>query len=318
MNPRTAYGQVRRPGPRRALVLPGGGAKGIWQVGVCQHLIAERGYWFDVISGVSAGAVNGVRLAHAHNPEELNAELEHLRSVWFGLRGRRDVYQPRGLGALGTVMGGRVSLYDSTPLKRLLSPHIEPPRVAASPIQLRIGYVDLRSGEYRTATNDHPSLLDAVLASCALPLLFQPVPLGNGQELGVDACGRNIDPLDDTIRLLAERPPADEPDEVWVILPHRPLVMPEAGIRHWVTRARRRLSPLTGEVFADDLGPAGPIACRLRAGAGPDRSRYHVRVLHPRADLGGTILDFEPVKLRAWYADGLSTAREAEAVEIPA
>src|SRR2546421_3753562 len=89
---------------RRALVLSGGGAKGSWQVGACQHLIVERGLWFDVIAGVSAGAVNAATLAQARDPDELAAELEHLRAVWLGLRGSRDVYRRRWLGGLRTVL----------------------------------------------------------------------------------------------------------------------------------------------------------------------------------------------------------------------
>ncbi|PYM79197.1 MAG: patatin, partial [Candidatus Rokuibacteriota bacterium] len=52
---------------RRALVLSSGGAKASWQVGACEHLIVEQRYWFDVITGVSAGAVNGTTLAQAHD-----------------------------------------------------------------------------------------------------------------------------------------------------------------------------------------------------------------------------------------------------------
>src|SRR2546430_3378027 len=92
---------------RRALVLSGGGAKGSWQVGACQHLIVERGLWFDVIAGVSAGAVNAATLAQARDPDELAAELEHLRAVWLRPRRRRDVYRRRWLGALGTVPARR-------------------------------------------------------------------------------------------------------------------------------------------------------------------------------------------------------------------
>src|SRR2546430_17277563 len=81
---------------RRALVLSGGGAKGSWQVGACQHLIVERGLWFDVIAGVSAGAVNAATLAQARDPDELAAELEHLRAVWLRLRGHHHAYpRPR-------------------------------------------------------------------------------------------------------------------------------------------------------------------------------------------------------------------------------
>src|SRR5436853_4808742 len=207
---------------RRALVLSGGGAKGSWQVGACQHLIVERGLWFDVIAGVSAGAVNAATLAQARNPDELAAELEHLRAVWLGLRGSRDVYRRRWLGALGTVLARRASLYNAAPLRAILAGHIDPARVVWSPIRLRIGYVDLLSGRYRTAGNQHPTLLDAVLASCALPLIFPPVPLGDGNELAVDGGLRSATPLTDALAALAETrapPPGDEPDEVWVLAP---------------------------------------------------------------------------------------------------
>src|SRR5438874_221494 len=106
---RLASGRLRaldRPSNmRRALVLSGGGAKGVWQVGACEHLIAERGYWFDVISGVSAGAVNAAALAPAADAHGLERELEHLRSVWLGLRGDCDIYRRRPFGALGMVLG---------------------------------------------------------------------------------------------------------------------------------------------------------------------------------------------------------------------
>src|SRR2546423_13791474 len=159
---------------RRALVLSGGGAKGSWQVGACQHLIVERGLWFDVIAGVSAGAVNAAALAQARDPDELAAELEHLRSVWFGLRGSHDIYRRRWLGALGTVLARRASLYHAAPLRGVLAGHIDPARVAASPIRLRIGDVGLLAGRYRTARNDHPTLAGALPASCARPPLFPP------------------------------------------------------------------------------------------------------------------------------------------------
>src|SRR5207249_5399737 len=91
----------------------------------------------------------------ARNQDELAAELEHLRAVWLGLRGSRDVYRRRWLGALGTVLARRASLYNAAPLRAILAGHIDPARVAGSPIRLRIGYVDLLSGQYRTAGNEH-------------------------------------------------------------------------------------------------------------------------------------------------------------------
>src|SRR2546429_5486094 len=123
---------------RRALVLSGGGAKGSWQVGACQHLILERGLWFDVIAGVSAGAVNAATLAQARDPDELAAELEHLRAVWLGLRGSRDVYRRRWLGALGTVLARRAGPFNAPPPGPIPARPHHPPRLAGSPNRLRI------------------------------------------------------------------------------------------------------------------------------------------------------------------------------------
>ncbi len=288
---------------RRALVLSGGGARAVWEVGACQHLILERRYWFDVIAGVSAGAVNGAALAHAHDPPGLESELEHLRSVWFGVRGGRDIYQRRPLGALGMVLGRSSSLHDVGPLRRLLTREIDPPRVAASPVRLRIGYVDLLSRRYRTARNDHPALVDAVLASCALPLVFPPVPLWGGKELGVDGGVRGATPLADAVSALAAgRKSGDEPDEVWVLIPEPLRPIRRGPIGHWLGVVRRSL--------------CRPADAALAEAA--ERPDVKLRLLCPRVELPGPTLDFDPAKLRAWYEDGLRTAREAEAAEAAA
>jgi predicted acylesterase/phospholipase RssA len=295
---------------RRALVLSGGGAKGSWQVGACKHLIAERGLWFDVIAGVSAGAVNAATLAQARDADELAAELEHLRSVWLGLRGSHDIYRRRWLGALGTVLARRASLYNAAPLRGVLARHIDPDRVAASPIRLRVGYVDLLSGTYRTAGNDHPALADAVLASCALPLIFPPVPLAGGTELAVDGGLRSATPLADALSALAEAPAAgEEPDEIWVLAPHTvPPISPASGLppalHHWLGVALRSISVLTGPALPSDVQPADEATPASLAGV-------RLRVLHPREPLRGPNLDFHPARMRAWYQDGLRTARES-------
>jgi NTE family protein len=297
---------------RRALVLPGGGAKGSWQVGACEHLIAERGYWFDVVTGVSAGAVNAATLAQARDQDQLSAELEHLRAVWLSLRGNYDVYRRRWLGALGTLLARQASLYQAGPLREVLERHIDPSRVAASPITLRVGYVDLLSGVYRTAGNDHPTLVDAVLASCALPLVFPPVPLHNGAELAVDGGLRGGTPLADALRALAEAPGSGaEPDEVWVVTPHTLSRVSECPRRNWLWVALRSLSVVTSQPFPEGTDRAH--------GSDVDHpSPFRVRVLQPRAELRGPSLDFDPVKLRTWYEDGRRTARAMEADQVHA
>jgi NTE family protein len=315
--------EALRPGPpaprpsrkRRTLVLSGGGSKAIWQVGACEHLIAERGYWFDIIASISAGAINGAALAQAHNVEELNAELQHLREVWFGLRGNDDVYERHRLGRLGLLLGTRSSVYGIDPLRQMLLRHIDPVRVAASPVQLRVGYVDLLSGRYRVAGNDHPALLEAVLASCALPLAFPPIPLRGGKELGVDGGVRNFFYLLDVLSVLAAQS-AQGADEIWVLVPHVPRELSQVKV-HWLTLLRRCFSLLTDQASIDDILQARQLIDLLRSTPDGNGARdTTIRVLHPRTELHGSILDFDPVRLRSWYEDGMRTAREGKILQF--
>ena len=313
---------VKPPAPqerrtRKTLVLAGGGAKAVWQVGACEHLIGERGYWFDIIASISAGAVNGTALAQAHDPAELKVELEHLRSVWFGVRGNHDIYESGRLGPLGFLLGRQIGVYGNAPLRRVLLEHIDPRRVAASPVELRIGYVDLLSGRYRTARNDHPALVDAVLASCALPLVFPAVPLSDGQELGVDGGVRYIIPLFDVLSVLAERPPADGGDEIWILDSNVPDEIPRARHCHWLTVARRCLSLVTNSAFVEGIEQTRGVIDLLRSSANPDGRRdIALHVLQPRQELSGSLLDFDPAKLRRWYMDGVRTARQGETLRV--
>ncbi len=300
---------------RRALVLSGGGAKGSWQVGACEHLIAERGHWFDVISGVSVGAINGATLAHGHDPDGLRAHLERLRAWWFGVRGNHNIYRRRPHAALGMALGKWSGLYDVAPLREeVLGREIDPPQVATSPIRLRVGYFDLRSGRYRSAGNDHPRLRDALLASSSLPFLFPPTPLPENRELGVDGGTRHVDLLADALQTLAEFPPESEAPEVWVVLPSLPhKIAPKAKVKKWLSKALASPSLRTNQAFAESKH-----AMRPSQGSGDihsSDSRLRLRVLHPDRELAGSFLDFDPAKIRAWYEDGLRTARSVQVVE---
>jgi len=118
--------------PLKALVLTGGGARAAYQVGVlraiARHLPNAK---FDIITGVSAGAINAVFLASRSGP--LGEIVERLNSVWsvlsVGEVMRIDTTElVRNVIRWGTklVSGGapvapRVhGLVDTTPLRSLL------------------------------------------------------------------------------------------------------------------------------------------------------------------------------------------------------
>lgn len=99
------------------------------------------------------------------------------------------------------------SLMSSDPVRRMVEEHVDPERVAASGIRLRVGAVSLESGVLRYVTeagalhsrSDRPleaapvPLHDAVLASAAIPVVYPPVRLG--EEHYVDGGVREILPV---------------------------------------------------------------------------------------------------------------------------
>ncbi len=109
------------------------------------------------------------------------------------------------------------SLMSSEPVRRLVEARIDPARVAASGIRLRIGAVSLESGSLRYVTetgalhsrSDRPlavapvPLTDAVVASASIPVVFPPVRLG--EEHYVDGGTREILPVDVALERLGAR-----------------------------------------------------------------------------------------------------------------
>src|SRR5256885_2471067 len=123
---------VNGPPDSFAIVLTGGGARAAYQVGVLRGIVRQLPKTkLDIITGVSAGAINAIFLASRRG--ELSAALDELSSVWATLE-VKDVLRIdarsllRNAVAWGTkltsggVAGGpRVhGLVDTSPLRKLL------------------------------------------------------------------------------------------------------------------------------------------------------------------------------------------------------
>ncbi|MCZ6560478.1 MAG: patatin-like phospholipase family protein, partial [Gammaproteobacteria bacterium] len=129
---------------KKGLVLPGGGARAAYQVGVLRA-IAEMippgsASPFPIISGTSAGAINSAVLAsHADN---YRLGVAQLARVWRSFKAHH-VYRTDGLTMLRTslrwmltVMSGGTlgktpgSLLDNAPLRKLLGRDVDFDKIA--------------------------------------------------------------------------------------------------------------------------------------------------------------------------------------------
>lgn len=111
----------------------------------------------DAVVGTSSGAMVGALWAAGHTPEVIMAELAARRPL---ARLRPSATPWRGALALDGVVEH---------LARLL-----PPTFAGLRLPLAVGVVDAR-GQHRLITEG--PLPEAVVASCAMPFVFTPVPV---------------------------------------------------------------------------------------------------------------------------------------------
>lgn len=158
-----------------ALILPGGAALGAWQGGVMCRLV-EKGLSFHSVLGTSAGSLNGVAY--------FQDTLDLLRERW------KDI--PRGEFMRWAPRFRPPSLYSGKALRNFLGSMIVEERCLRN---RRCWFyavsVDLRTGamfqaEYSPKPGgpwDGP-VLDHVMGSIAVPLVFPPVriPGGNGSR----------------------------------------------------------------------------------------------------------------------------------------
>ncbi|MGE5289040.1 MAG: patatin-like phospholipase family protein [Micromonosporaceae bacterium] len=159
-----------RTGAKTAFVLGGGANLGAHEVGMLRALF-EAGIRPDLVVGTSVGAVNAALVAAHPGP----AAADELEKVWNGL-GRYGVFGASLLDRVATAVRSGTHLYSNRPLRDLLEASVPVGRIE----DLRLPFQCVAASIERAA--DHwfteGPLIDAVLASCAVPGLLPPVEIG--------------------------------------------------------------------------------------------------------------------------------------------
>jgi NTE family protein len=181
---------------KRALVLTGGGVKGAFQVGALYHLLYDLEQEFDIITGLSVGALNGSFLAQ-YNKNELKQAISDLMDLWETINNDsiRKSWKPFGF----VHYLWKKSLYDSSPLEDLVDECLDYEKLRTSDIVLNVSTQAVGSGIYRNFCGQDPEIKDAVKASAAFPVFLKSVKI-NG-DLYVDGGVGEIAPLRHAIGL---------------------------------------------------------------------------------------------------------------------
>ncbi|MCG8312059.1 MAG: patatin-like phospholipase family protein [Pseudomonadales bacterium] len=194
---------------------------------------------FSIITGASAGAINGACIAAQHQNfsagasllvklwSNLKANQVYRTDPWAMIKNASNLALDFGLGAL--IGGGRVhSLVDSSPLYGFLEQHLDLKgiRTAVQTGDLyalgitATGYHTGRAFTFIEGKSGHPLWnksrrialsaeisIKHILASAAIPIVFPPVelPVGNSTAYFGDGAMRLVTPLSPAIRLGADR-----------------------------------------------------------------------------------------------------------------
>ena len=157
-----------------AFVLGGGGVLGAVEVGMVRALY-DAGIRPDLVVGTSIGALNGVVLA-AVPPEEAVARLTEL----WASPAASDVFRASVARQVGQLVRTGTHAHSAKPLRTLLGP-LE----GVTFEDLRTPFQCCAASIERAAEQwfDSGPVIDAVLASCAVPGLLPPVRIGDEHYL---------------------------------------------------------------------------------------------------------------------------------------
>jgi NTE family protein len=176
-----------------AFVLGGGGVLGAVEVGMLRALL-EAGVRPDLIVGTSIGAINGVLVAS----DPTDAVTDRLTRLWASPQAR-EVFGGNATAQIARFARARTHLHSAAPLRAMLMRELGS---ATAFDDLPVRFECCAASIERAAEHwfSRGRVVDAVLASCAVPGLLPPmivdgehfidggvvnsIPIGRAVELG--------------------------------------------------------------------------------------------------------------------------------------
>lgn len=194
----------------KILVLAGGSVKGAFQAGVIKAVF-ESNFQPDAIYGISAGSMNASFLVNTFGKQfKVKSEINVLKAAidlcnfWKTkitspntLATRRGTYE-LGMSALRKNFQG---LLNTEPLHKLLHKTIDIKNLLKSPIQLKVGAVNILNGGIVYADPSYDNFLDYIMASSAIPILMPVINIGGHKKQAfLDGGLRDVAPLKKAIQ----------------------------------------------------------------------------------------------------------------------
>jgi NTE family protein len=287
--------------PKTALVLSGGGANGAFQVMAEKYAREQKGYKWDIIAGVSVGAVNATMLALE--------KYQRLAEIWQTISNDKVYTGSLNFWTAVRLLFGAKSIYSNQPLWRMIETEIDRAQIKTD---LRVGVVSLRTGDYSFFNPTDPNFKKALLASTAIPVIWEPVDVSASWLDMVDGGVRNISPLGDVLDA--------DPTEV-VVIHCSPRTSPAWGapFKNVLEIGRQAIEVALAEIFVTDVREflrinhnvqeAEAHGIKLHNENGKEYKYYDYKIIEPDESLGD-IMDFSQPAIAQRMAAGWEKAKQ--------
>lgn len=286
------------------LALGGGGGKGAAHVGVLSVLEALQ-LPVDVLTGTSIGGIVAALYAVGYRPDEIE--------TWFEQAVERRLFalDQTNTGLIGTAR-----------LRALFEEAFGARTFAEVETPLALVAVDIRQG--REVVLREGLLVEAVLATCAIPMLFPPVI--REEAVLVDGGVLNNVPVEVARTLGAERVIAVDlgvvADEFALSSPSPTSIFawsPQGWLpRNQLALGERALSVMMAHMSEVALAHANP-AVLLRPAVGPVQTLDFTRTAEGRrlGEQAAQAQETALVALRDWRLGGIGGAQNEDTVNLP-
>ncbi|UBM60271.1 patatin-like phospholipase family protein [Marinilongibacter aquaticus] len=206
----------------KALILGGGSLKGAWQAGAIQAVL-ETGFKPDMIYGISAGALNAGYIVNESGKQweqnqHIDWELINKKLINFWLE---HITKPSDIGKLKsrwmlgmeTLLSRFDGLLDVEGLHNLFKRELRIEYIVQSPVRIKVGAVNVHTGEMYYASPNDAYFVDYILASSSIPIMMPTVQIGGDHRKAfLDGGLREVVPIKKAIE--------DGATEIYAIATH--------------------------------------------------------------------------------------------------
>jgi len=299
----------------RALVLGGGSLKGAWQVGVI-HAILDTGFRPEMIYGISAGALNGSFMVNEAGKQylekgKINWDLVNKKLLQFWLE---NITQPSDIGVLkskfslgiDTILSRFDGLINTDPLHEKLKKYLDVTTMRKSPIKLKVGAVNINTGEMHYTDPLEQHFLDYLRASSSLPLIMPAIQIGGDhRQAYMDGGLREVVPIRKAIE--------DGANEIYCVATHPK----NKSLEHFNYRSFfsliERIKDITvnqfensdiewAENYAKNYGSIGPFSLT---------KKIKLTVIRPKEPLNIELTNFRTNDIKEIIKQGYENGHEA-------